>query len=197
LFDASFCKCRDFEKCDCAEEKKIPIAQRLFLLDKRTTRLQKMFANQQTTFGAKNIGLKGIYFDGRKDYTSIQLKKGFKYFRQTIKEEHISLVSEPESEYIGHTTPTSGQANDIANGIYDFLLEKYPQSTKDINVNGCDGTAVNTGWKGGIVRRLGEKFNRPLQWVICLLHLNELPFKNLFQFIDDTTTGPNSYADVL
>lgn len=140
-----------------------------------------------------NNEYQGIYFDGRKDNTVIQVKKGFKYYRQTVREEHISLVSEPKSKYVGHVTPISGQSSDIANSIYEFLLKEHPQSVGNINVIGCDGTAVNTGWKGGIIRRLEEKFNHPLQWVICLLHLNELPLRNMFQFLDGTTSGPNSY----
>ena len=40
------------------------------------------------------------------------------------------------------------------------------------------------------MRFLEEHLQRPLQWVICLLHFNELPFKHLFQTIDGRATGP-------
>lgn len=53
---------------------------------------------------------------------------------------------------------------------------------------------INTGWKGGIIRHLEVKLGRPLQWVICLLHLNELPTRHLFQHLFGSTTGPSSYA---
>lgn len=36
--------------------------------------------------------------------------------------------------------------------------------------------------------------NRPLQWTVCLLHANELPFRHLFLKLDGTTTGPNSFS---
>ena len=35
---------------------------------------------------------------------------------------------------------------------------------------------------------------RPLQWIVCLLHENELPFRHLFEKIDGKTTGPDSYS---
>ena len=53
---------------------------------------------------------------------------------------------------------------------------------------------MNTGYEGGVVRRLEEKLERPLQWSICLLHFNELPFKRLFQKIDGRPIGPEIYT---
>ena len=35
---------------------------------------------------------------------------------------------------------------------------------------------------------------RPVQWIICLLHVNELPLRHLFLHLDGTTTGPNSFS---
>lgn len=34
---------------------------------------------------------------------------------------------------------------------------------------------------------------KPLQWLICLLHFNELPFRHLFIHLDGTTSGPNAF----
>ena len=44
------------------------------------------------------------------------------------------------------------------------------------------------------MRHLEEKLQRPLQWIICLLHFNELPFKHLFKKIDGFATGPEKYS---
>ena len=55
---------------------------------------------------------------------------------------------------------------------------------------GCDGTAVNTGIRGGIIRLLEEALNRPLEWFVCQLHANELPLKHL----DGPTTGPQGFS---
>ena len=56
---------------------------------------------------------------------------------------------------------------------------------------GCDGTNVNSGVKGGVIRLLELELGRPLQWLICLLHANELPLRHLLQKLDGVTHGPN------
>ena len=57
------------------------------------------------------MSLKNICFDGRKDTTSTNDTIGeTKYRRITCKEEHISVLSEPNSQYISHFVPVSGSA---------------------------------------------------------------------------------------
>ena len=38
---------------------------------------------------------------------------------------------------------------------------------------------------------------RPLQWIICLLHFNELPFRHLFSRVDGHTSGPRAYCGII
>ena len=76
-----------------------------------------------------------------------------KLYQRTIREEHISIVREPESRYLDHVTPGSGKAKDIASEILD-LLSKKSVNTKQIVAIGCDSTAINTGINGGVVRLL-------------------------------------------
>lgn len=38
LFDASACKCEDFQLCSCSRLSKVPLEEREFLIDQRTTR---------------------------------------------------------------------------------------------------------------------------------------------------------------
>lgn len=59
---------------------------------------------------------------------------------------------------------------------------------------GADGCPTNTGPNGGVIRLLEVHLGRALQWLICLLHLNELPFKYYFAFIDGETAGPGTYS---
>ena len=35
--------------------------------------------------------------------------------------------------------------------------------------------------------------DRTLQWLLCMLHLNELPLKHLLEFLDGITSGPTSF----
>ncbi|GBO33242.1 hypothetical protein AVEN_137095-1, partial [Araneus ventricosus] len=104
----------------------------------------------------------GLYFDELKDRT-LSMKDNR---RKVIIEEHISLVKEPGSEYIGH----------VCNKVR------------------FDGTSVNTVVKGGIIRNMELILNHPLQWFVCQLHANELPLRHNFAHVDETTTGPRSFT---
>ena len=52
---------------------------------------------------------------------------------------------------------------------------------------------ANTGCNNGVIREVEETLGRPLQWAIFQLHLNELPFRHLFEHIDGKASGPVSY----
>lgn len=67
-----------------------------------------------------------------------------KHFRNVIKEEHYSIVQEPGSSYVGHVSPCSGSAQNIADSIISYLAETG-LSLDDLDVDGCDGTVTNTG----------------------------------------------------
>lgn len=62
---------------------------------------------------------------------------------------------------------------------------------------GCDGTNINVRKYGGIIRLLEKRLNKPLQWIICLLHMNELPFQHLFIHIDGATSGPQTFTGTI
>lgn len=48
----------------------------------------------------------------------------------------------------------------------------------------CDGTVINTGHKGGVIRLYEEYLQHALQRLTCLLHFSELPLRALFTKID-------------
>ena len=136
--------------------------------------------------------VRAIYFDGCRDKTLIQEKVGQKFYQKTVVEEHYVLVSEPGSRYFGHVSPTSGSAKEIKTSIMDFLRKNI--NLNDIVAIGCDGTVVNTGFKNGVIRALEWDLKRPLQWLICLLHANELPLRHLINHLDGKTTGPKGFS---
>lgn len=138
----------------------------------------------------------GIYFDGRKDKTLSHESVDGKFHRRITVEEHISLVQEPGSTYLGHVMPSSGSAAAIKESIVAFIEESHINSD-DLMAMGCDGTAVNTGKKGGAIRLLEEHLNRSLQWFVCMLHANELPLRHLFEQLDGVTTGPKSFSGLV
>lgn len=161
------------------------------IIDKSKVRRerQKLRRELQECASVGNTEVKRLFFDGRKDNTLIQEKVKNKFYRKEVKEEHISLLMQPGSRFIGHVTPVSGSAQHIVGAITKFLKESS-YGLGGILVAGCDGTAVNTGVWGGVVRLLEEQLGRPVQWDICLLHYNELPLRHLLQKLDGHTSGP-------
>ena len=135
----------------------------------------------------------GLYYDGKKDETLTSVVKGSVKCKKQIVEEHYTIVLEPDSVYKSHVTPISGSAKNISNAIFlemDSLMNH-------IKVVGSDGTNTNVGAKGGVISLLEAKIDRPLQWCICLLHMNELPLRHLVKKLDGDTTGPKSFTGSL
>lgn len=134
------------------------------------------------------ILLKGLYFDGRKDKTLFYSDNR----KRTSIEEHIVLLQEPDSIYLGHISPVSGSAQNIVKSMLEFF-HLSSISTDHLQVVGCDGTNSNTGHKGGVITLLEHRIKRPLQWFICELHANELPLRHLVQHLDGNTSGPRAF----
>lgn len=142
-------------------------------------------ANQESN----RTPLVALYFDGRSDLTKIY--QGKKII--TKREDHMSLVEHPGSLYLGHVTNVEKSATPVSEDIWNFIME-HSISTEDLVIVGCDGCVLNTGWKGGVITFLERKLGRPLQWMICLLHFNELPLRNLLRLHDGKSRGPVNYS---
>ena len=84
-----------------------------------------------------------LHFDGKRDATYVMHDVDGRKRKRKVNEEHITMISEPNSQYVGHFTPTSGSARSIANGIMNFCRSKNI-SLADLSSIGCDGAAVNT-----------------------------------------------------
>ncbi|GBM06119.1 hypothetical protein AVEN_265177-1 [Araneus ventricosus] len=83
--------------------------------------------------------IKSLHLDGRKNETKTQ--------RGIVREEHISLVAEPNSQYVSHVTPSSGSAHDDTTVIFDYIMSQLKGGFDEVYVLGCDGTNTNTGCK--------------------------------------------------
>lgn len=114
--------------------------------------------------------------------------------RTMVTEEHISIINEPGSSYLGHVSPLSGSAQDIKNAICAILTEKNIDKTKILAI-GCDGTVVNTGNVGGVICRIEKELGRHLHW--CQLHSNELPLRHIIEHSDGTTSGPRGISGLI
>ena len=105
-------------------------------------------------------------------------------------EEHYSCVSQPSGDYLSHVSPPTGSGKDIAMELGDMVRERGIE----VEVCGCDGTAVNTGIHNGALRHLELILDKPLQHFVCLLHGNELPLRHIIHEIDGVTQGPDSFS---
>ena len=126
-----------------------------------------------------------IGFDGKIDETRLYMAGKVQRLR---KEDHYIIVAYPEEEYVDHVAPQSGKATDIAAELQSVIHDT--DSFKSLSAIACDSTNVNTGEHAGVIRLLELHLKRPLQWLICMLHLNELPFREVFKTIDGDTSGP-------
>lgn len=161
------------------------------VVDKCKIRREKHNIRADLSSSITENTLQGLYFDGRKDDTIVVEMAHSKRFLRVLKEEHYSLIQEPGNIFLGHVTPNSGSSEDIVTSFISYLSSN-DISLEELVVIGCDGTAVNTGLRNGIIRRIELHLGKPLQWAVCLLHFNELPFRHLFQYLDGKSTGPNS-----
>lgn len=81
----------------------------------------------------------------------------------------------------------------VTEGITNYFDDNNVDIT-NLKVAGCDGEAVNTGYKTGVLRRLEEKAKKPIQRAVCQLHLLELPLRHLFASLDGPTRTPTSFS---
>ena len=155
------------------------------MLDRKKVERERLCVGQKNVNERKceNLKLQCIGFDGRKDNTITTAG--------IIKEEHITIVREPSSSYIDHLTPDNGTSRCIANEILHLIFETG--SSGSLNALLCDATVVNTGKFGGVIKLIETELDRPMQWLVCQLHLNELPFKHVFELVDGKTSGPGSF----
>jgi len=65
---------------------------------------------------------------------------------------------------------------------------------KKIVAIGYDGTNVNTGCDGKVIRLFEVHCNKFLHWFVWFLHMNKLTFRHLPVYLDRGTRGPNSFS---
>ena len=119
-----------------------------------------------------------IFVDGRKDATMTMVEVNESYHRQTVIEEHYVIVGEPNVFYLSHVMPEDGTGYKIATSIYSAIKDTALE--QKLKIVGSDGTGVMTCKSKGFNASLETLIGRPLQWAICLLHLNKLPLRDVF-----------------
>ncbi|GBM66843.1 hypothetical protein AVEN_128516-1 [Araneus ventricosus] len=92
------------------------------------------------------------------------LEKKDKRHRRQKDEEHITLLSEPGSQYLGHLTPPSGHDEEIAALLFLFLAR-----TKSLSIF-MRGHLCASGLRASLAERL-----RSLQLTQCMLAKGDGP----------------------
>ena len=136
-----------------------------------------------------------LYFDGKKTATRVmkQNPKTGRWSPRMQVEDHYVMIVEPGSQYLSHVTPPSGHGKVIAETIYRYL-EEEDLLDQPIYVIGADGTNSNVGAEHGAIHYLEMMLGKPLHYLICQLHGNELPFRAVFYFYDGKTKGPEHWT---
>lgn len=150
-----------------------------------------------------NDEIQGIFFDGRDDMTKkLTLKRATnRYYPSVISEEHYTITQEPAGKYLHHFSPSDFQssvkgaipkpAKRIALGLYDWLESHDAQ--KSLQVIGGDSTNTITGWQGGAIAHLEKLLGQKCMWLICMIHLNELPLRHLIENMDGKTLSADKF----
>ena len=101
--------------------------------------------------------LEAITFDGKKNHNVA------KHCKSNL-EENITVISEPNGEYLHHFTPDGTKRKDIGPCLYDVVVEYQSQDT--LKAVGADATAANTSFKVGAIRYLELRLGFAVQWII-------------------------------
>ena len=56
---------------------------------------------------------------------------------------------------------------------------------------------VNTGNNGGVIALIEQELQKPLQWLVCQLHANELPLRHLLKHLDGETSSPRAFKGLI
>ena len=88
--------------------------------------------------------------------------------------------------------PEDGTGYKIAISVYSAIKDTALE--QKLKIVGSDGTTVMTGKSKGFIPSLETLIGKPLQWFICLLHLNELPLRHIFQNLDGISYGRDSFS---
>lgn len=167
------------------EDQDLVVTRAKVRLERKKVRRQCIAKNMEENSGK----LTCLGFDGKKTDT-LSITEDDK--RRTLVKDHYSFTNS-EGQYLNHKTlSVSSTGRNISNAILD-VLQEY-DSLEVVNALACDGTVTNTGRISGAVHLVELKLERNLHWLICLLHLNELPLRALFYKIDGTTSGPRSFT---
>lgn len=138
-----------------------------------------------------------FFFDGKKDRNLSKVQRMHRtVVDNSILFENITIVQQPGDRYLGFVSSEESSALTIFTAVKNFFIA-HGENLSELYAIGSDGAYTNTGANtegGGIIIHFERHLERPLHWLICLLHLLEVVLKGVFTHLDGTTKGPNIYS---
>ena len=107
-------------------------------------------------------------------------------------EKHVSFLFEPVSTYFTHVAPKTGSSERARKELLKELKSKSIELHRT-QVQGCDGTAVNTEVKKRVIPILETSLQRSLSWLVYQLPRNELLLRYVSFF---TLTQPQKNVNI-
>ena len=143
----------------------------------------------------------GLFFDSKEEETLVPKDVTVDGGRSTVhrKEDHYVLLEEPESRFICHfaaKSPTDSSEARKAELVAKQLLQELRDrgvDTGKITTAGGDGCPLNTGCGGGIMIWLEKELGWRLNWIVCLIHTNELGPRHLIADLDGGTSSGSAF----
>ena len=113
------------------------------------------------------------WFDDMKYFTIEQKRSQRWQIAPIIAVEHNSLLFEHDSNYFTYVAHKNSSSESTGKELLKQLKSKSLE-LHHIQVIRCNGGVVNTEVKKGVIQNLETSLQRPLQWLVCQLHTNEL-----------------------
>lgn len=134
-----------------------------------------------------------FFFDGVKAKNLMMVdKNGALVQDHSILYENIIMVQQPSDRYLGFFATKECDAYTIFFEMKNFFVDNSI-SLHDLIAIGSDGASTNTGAENGVIAKFESFLNRPLHWVICLLHLLDLILRAVVTYFFGDTIGPGKY----
>lgn len=155
-------------------------------------RIGKKMTRKWHEDNAKN-SLECFFFDGVKAKNLMLVERNGTLIQDSsILYENIVMVQQPFDRYLGFFATMECSADKNFFGMKNFFV-KNNISLQNLIAIGSDGASTNTGADNGIIAKFEAFLNRPLHWIICLLHLLDLILRAVVTVYFGDTIGPGKY----
>ena len=112
---------------------------------------------------------------------------------------NITITTEPESQYFSHFQLTEKATKERPASLIfcEEMLKEFRRCgglLQNLQVFGSDSENAMSGGLGGVIRYYEQYLGRKVLYFVCLLHINELPYKASFKALDGKTKSATVYS---